>query len=61
MVTGISSVAMLSTFISMAVSIHLGAVSLAGVSISGMAMALTNKYQKKLLKVTNLTVSNSCI
>ena len=36
---GISSVAMLSTVISLPVSIHLGAVSLNGASVSGMAMA----------------------
>ena len=53
--TGISSVAALSTFISLPVSIPLGAVSLAGVSVSGVTTALTKKYQKKLLKVTKLT------
>ena len=52
--TGISSVATLSTLISLPVSIPLGAISLAGVSINGMATALTKKYQKKLLKVTKL-------
>ena len=35
-------------------SIPLGTVSLAGVNISGMATALTKKYQKKLAKVTKL-------
>ena len=50
--TGKSSVAKLSTFIP--VSIPLGAVSLAGVSVNGMATALTKKYQKKLSKVTKL-------
>ena len=32
----------------------LSAVSLAGVSVSGTAMALTKKYQEKLMKVTKL-------
>ena len=36
------------------VSIPLGTISLAGASISCMAMALTKKYQKKLAKVTKL-------
>ena len=53
--TGISSVATLSTFIGFPVSILLGAVSLAGVSVSGVTTALTKKYQKKLTKVTTLT------
>ena len=53
--SGISSVAMLSTLVGLPVSISLGAVSLAGASVSGMAMALTKKYQKKLVKVTKLT------
>ena len=52
--SGISSVVMLSTFISLPLSIPLGAVSLVGVSISGVAMALISKYQKKLAKVTKL-------
>ena len=46
--------AMLSTFIGLPVSIPLGAVSLAGVSVSAIAMALTKKCQKKLTKVTKL-------
>ena len=46
---GLSSVAMSSTFISLPVSIPL-----AGASVSGMAMVLTKKYQKKLSKVTKL-------
>ena len=54
MATEISSVAMLSTFIDLPVSIPLGAVSLAGVSVSGMATALASKYQKKLTKVMKL-------
>ena len=46
--------AMLSTFIGLLMIIPLGAVSLAGVSVSGMATVLTKKYQKKLVKVTKL-------
>ena len=42
--TGISSVATLSTFIGLPV----GAISLAGASVSGVTTALTKKYQKKL-------------
>ena len=41
-------------FISLPVSIPLGAVSLAGVSVNGMAMVLNKKYQKKLMKATKL-------
>ena len=52
--TEISSVATLSTFIGLPVSISLGAISLAGVSVSGVTTALTKKYQKKLTKVTKL-------
>ena len=52
--SGISSVATLSTFIGLPVNIPLSAVSLAGVSLSGITMALTKKYQKKLSKVTKL-------
>ena len=52
--TGILSVATLSTFIGMPVSIPLGVVPLAGARVSGMAMVLTKKYQKKLTKVTKL-------
>ena len=52
--SGISSVATLSTFISLPMSIRLGVVSLAGVSVSGVATVLTFKYQKKLTKVTKL-------
>ena len=44
----------LCTFISLPVSIPLGVVSLAGVSVSKVATALTSKYQKKLTKVTKL-------
>ena len=36
-------------------SIPLGAVSLAGASLSGVTMALTKKYQKKLSKLMKLT------
>ena len=56
MAAGISSVATLSTFIGLPVSILLGVVSLAGVSISGVATVLMirSKYQKKLPKVTKL-------
>ena len=53
--TGISSVATFATFIGLPVSIPLGVVSLAGASISGVATALTKKYQKKLSKVKKLT------
>ena len=53
--TGISSVVTLAIFIGLPVSIPLGAVSLAGAGINGVAMALTKKYQKKLSKVTKLT------
>ena len=51
---GISSLATLSTFIGLPVSIPLGVVSLAGVSVSGVTTVLTKKYQKKLTKVTKL-------
>ena len=53
--SGILSVATLSMFICLPMSIPLGAISLAGVSVSGMAMVLTKEYQKKLVKVTKLT------
>ena len=45
----------LSMFISLPVSIPLGSISLAGVSVSGRAMALTKEHQKKLAKVTKVT------
>ena len=54
MASGISSVVTLSTFIGLPVSIPLDAVSLAGASVSGVATALTSKYQKELVKVTKL-------
>ena len=52
--SGISSVVILSTFICLPISIPLGAVSLAGASVSGVATALTSLYQKRLVKVTKL-------
>ena len=52
--SGVSSVATLSTFIGLPVSIPLGAVSLAGAGISGVTTVLTKKYQKKLSKVAKL-------
>ena len=54
MASGISSIVKLSMFIILSVSIPLGVISLAGASVSGMAMALTKKYQKKLVKVIKL-------
>ena len=53
--TGISSVVTLATFIGLPVSIPLDGISLAGAGISGVAMVLTKKHQKKLTKVTKLT------
>ena len=52
--SGVSSVATLSTFIGLPVSIPLGAVSLAGAGISGVTTVLTKKYQKKLSKFAQL-------
>ena len=52
--TGISSVATFATFIGLPVSIPLGAASLTGAIASGIISALTEKYQKKLKKVTKL-------
>ena len=52
--TGISSVATFATFISLLVSIPLGAASLTGVIASGIISALTKTYQQKLKKVTKL-------
>ena len=46
--------ATLSTFIGFPVSIPLGTVSLAGVSVSGVTTAITKKCKKKLSKVTKL-------
>ena len=51
---GISSAATLSMFIGLPVSVLLCAISLTAASISGVATALTKKYQKKLAKVTKL-------
>ena len=45
---------MLSTLIGLPLSIPLDTVSLAGVSVSGIAMAITKKYQKKLKKAMKL-------
>ena len=52
--SGVSSVATLSTFIGLPVSIPLGAISLAGAGISGVTTVLTKKYQKKLSKAAQL-------
>ena len=52
--TGISSVATFATFIGIPVSTALGAASMTGVIASGIISALTEKYQKKLKKVTRL-------
>ena len=52
--TGIYSVATFATFISLPVSISFGAVSLTGAIASGIISTLTEKYQKKLKKVTKL-------
>ena len=52
--SGISSVATLSTFIGLPVSIPLAAVSLTGAGISGVVTVLIKKYQKKLSKVAKL-------
>ena len=52
--TGISSVATFATFIGLPVSISLGAASLTGAIASGIISTLTEKYQKKLKKVTKL-------
>ena len=50
-----SSMATLSTLTSLPVSIPLGAVSLARASFNGVAMLLTKKYLKKIVKATKLT------
>ena len=52
--TGISSVATFATFIGLPVSISLGAASLTGAIASRIISVLTEKYQKKLKKVTKL-------
>ena len=46
--------ATLSMFIGFSRRISLDAISLAGVTVNGLAMALTKKYQKKLSKITEL-------
>ena len=51
---GISSVTTFATFVSLPVSISLGAASLTGAIASGIISTLTKKYQKKLKKVTRL-------
>ena len=48
---GISSVATLSMFIGLPVSIPLAAISLAGARVSGITMGLTKEYQKRLAKI----------
>ena len=52
MTTGISSVATLSTFIGLPISIPFVEVSLAGASVSVVTTVLTTKYQKKLTTAT---------
>ena len=52
--TGIFSVATFATFISLPVSITLGAAFFTGVIASGIISMQTKKYQKKLKKVTQL-------
>ena len=54
--SGTSSVATLGPFIRLPVSTPLGVVSLAGASVNGVAMVLTKKCQKKLMKL-----GSSCI
>ena len=49
--------ATLSTSIGLPINIPLGVVSLAGASISGVATALTKKYQKKISKLTDIVTS----
>ena len=52
--TGISSVAIFTTFIGLPLSIPLGAASLTGAIASGIISMLSKKYQKKLKKVMKL-------
>ena len=52
--TGISSVATFTTFVGLPVSMAFCAASLTGAIASGIISMLTNKYQKKLKKVTKL-------
>ena len=53
--SGISSVATLSTFIGLPVSIPLGAKSLAGASVNGVTTALTKKLSKVMKLVDIIT------
>ena len=57
--TRISIVVTLSTFIDLPVSILLGVVSLAGTSFYDVAMVLTKKYLKKLLKVVKFRLKSN--
>ena len=62
--TGISSVATLSTLISLPLSIPLGTVSLAGASVSGLTTFLAKKYQRNFQSrevVQHHNVGSSCI
>ena len=52
--SGIGSLATLSTFLGIPVSIPLGALSLTGASITGITTVLIKKYHKKLQKVMTL-------
>ena len=52
--TGMSSVATFATFVRLPVSISLGAASLTGAIATGIISTLTEKYKKKLKKVTKL-------
>ena len=52
--TGIASVATFATFIRLPVSMALDAASVTGVIASGIISMLTEKYQKKLKKVTHV-------
>ena len=52
--TGISSVATFATFVGIPVSAALGVASMTGAIASGIISTLTEKYQKKLKKVTRL-------
>ena len=52
--TGISSVETFAMFVGLPVSISLGAASLSGAIASGIISTLTEKYQKKLKKLTHL-------
>ena len=54
MAIGISSVATMSIFINLPLSIPLGGISLTGVNVNGMATVLTKKHQKKQETSRNL-------